>query len=149
MKTRIYTIFYKYDANQIEWHDFETDFTEEEVEKKLRQLRRDYPGMTFRKAFSREAEMQTVTARESGTYIPIRITEESNWAGEKYLLFVSQENGAHVAEVDFIKGGFRIFGYKTNIWDLRRSRVAAINCAKRRVQEFFDAIGDKRPIVFC
>ena len=62
MKTRIYTIFYKYDANQIEWHDLETDFTEEEVEKKLRQLRRDYPGMTFRKAFSREAEMQTVVS---------------------------------------------------------------------------------------
>lgn len=88
------------------------------------------------------------TVRKPGTYVPIRISKRENWAGDRYLLFVSEETGTRVAEVDYIKGGFRIFGYKTDIWDTRRTRAAALNRAKKRVQEFFDAIGDKRPIVF-
>lgn len=149
MKTKIYTILYN---NGKEWCDLEREYTEEEVEKELRRLRKDY-GLKFRKKFLRECEMRTLTAREPGTYIPVQILEKENWAGDKYLLFKT-ENG-NVAEVDFCHDAyrkrdfFRIFGYRTDIWDTRLSRQAAIRCAKKQVEGFFNSIGDKRPIVYC
>lgn len=150
MKTKIYTILYN---NGNKWCDLEREYTEEDVEKELRRLRKDY-GLPFRKKFLRECDVQTATARKPGTYIPVRIYERENWAGDKYLLFRTAENG-NVAEIDFHHDAiqkrdfFRIYGYRTDIWDTRKSRQAAINCAKKRVQEFFDAIGEKRPLVYC
>lgn len=148
MIKKFYTILYKYDGNQADWHDIEKDYDEEEVERELRRMRKDYPSMTFRKKSLGEREVQVCTARRPGSYIPVAITLKENWAGERYFLFHTKENG-RVAEVDICKGFFRIFGYKTDIWDLRKTRQAAMNCAKKQVREFFNAIGDTRPIVFC
>lgn len=147
MKARIYTYLYRY-AGENTWYDIEMDYTEEEIEQKLRQLRKDYPTMSFRKKFIREEEIQVLTARTPGTYVSVKVEEKKNWAGQKYLTFSTSENGK-VAEVDIYKDHFRIYGYKTDIYDTRKSRIAAIHCAKWRVLEFFAAIGESRPLVFC
>ena len=47
MKARIYTYLYRY-AGENTWYDIEMDYTEEEIEQKLRQLRKDYPTMPER-----------------------------------------------------------------------------------------------------
>jgi len=85
--------------------------------------------------------------------IVVFVRPHTNWAGQKYLLFSTHDNG-RLAEVDFChdrakkKDFFRVFGYTTDVWEIRKSRTGAVSLAKRQVKDFFDGIGDKREIVF-
>lgn len=149
MTKNFYTILYKYDRMDACWLDLEKEYDEEEIGRELRRMKRDYPGMAFRRKFLETKEVQVLTARTPGTYIPVIVTDKVSQYGIKYIVYHTKENG-NLASVCPYKEGFVVSGYTT--WsgnNTRKSLLAAKNLAKKEVRAFFDAIGDNRPLVFC
>lgn len=79
--------------------------------------------------------------------IKVYLRPHRNWAGQKYYLLSTKENGT-LAEVDCHDDYFRIFGDNLLDWEVRKTKAAAINLAKRLVRSFFARIGESRTIEF-
>lgn len=151
MNKKFYTILTKSDPTD-KWTDQEVEMTEDEANAFIRRnkqldKRLGCGNIMYRKKCVYNGPVQFLTVRAPGTYILVNMAEGANWAGQKYIIFSTKENG-NIAEVDIYPGLFRIFGYSTNGYEERKTKDGAINLAKRQVKEFFSRIGETRPIFF-
>ena len=78
----------------------------------------------------------------------VTIHPRENWAGNRYFIF-KLDGRETVAEIDIMPGGtFRVFGYSTDGYKVRKTKRGAFNLAKMQVREFLNRCGDSREVEF-